>query len=213
MVYLVLEFLVIPSLLSLLSAILPRPLTETELNVVFFVINFCSILAIFHRFLWQSLLQTKNRIWHCLRYAFLGFLSYELISYLLTLGIVFLHPGFANVNDQAIAGMAQENFFLLSLCTVLLVPVTEECLFRGIFFVGFQKCGRFAAYAVSSLFFAFIHVVGYVGSFDILTLLLCCLQYLPAGLCLCWAYEKSDSIFAPILMHMTINQLGIFSMR
>jgi membrane protease YdiL (CAAX protease family) len=38
-------------------------------------------------------------------------------------------------------------------------------------------------------------------------------QYLPAGLALAWAYEKADTIWAPILMHMTINQISITFMR
>ena len=35
------------------------------------------------------------------------------------------------------------------------------------------------------------------------------LQYLPAGLCLAWAYTKADTIFAPILIHAIINAVSI----
>ena len=58
-----------------------------------------------------------------------------------------------------------------------------------------------------------IHVMGYIGQFDWLTLVLCFLQYIPAGLWLAWAYEKSDSIFAPMLIHTAINAIGIYAMR
>ena len=44
-------------------------------------------------------------------------------------------------------------------------------------------------------------------------LLLCFVQYLPAGLCLGWAYARADSIFAPTLMHMIINLIGMLAMR
>ena len=39
------------------------------------------------------------------------------------------------------------------------------------------------------------------------------LQYLPAGIALCWAYEQADSIFAPILIHTAINLLAMVAMR
>ena len=35
------------------------------------------------------------------------------------------------------------------------------------------------------------------------------LQYLPAGLCLAWAYTKADTIFAPILIHAAVNAVSI----
>jgi membrane protease YdiL (CAAX protease family) len=56
-------------------------------------------------------------------------------------------------------------------------------------------------------------VLGYIGSADLLTLALCFLQYIPAGLCLAWAYDASGSIFAPVLIHTVINALGILSLR
>ena len=47
----------------------------------------------------------------------------------------------------------------------------------------------------------------------LILLALCLLQYLPAGLCLAVAYEKSDSILCPILMHTVINAIGVYAMR
>ena len=44
-------------------------------------------------------------------------------------------------------------------------------------------------------------------------MLMALLQYLPAGLCLAWSYAKSDTIFAPILIHALVNAWGIYEMR
>ena len=63
------------------------------------------------------------------------------------------------------------------------------------------------------LAFAIIHIIGYIGKYSALELLMAVLQYLPAGLCLAWAYTKSDTIFAPILIHAAINAVGILAMR
>ena len=36
---------------------------------------------------------------------------------------------------------------------------------------------------------------------------------LPAGFALAWAYRRSGSIFASILIHMSVNQIGMLLMR
>ena len=67
---------------------------------------------------------------------------------------------------------------------------------------------KLLAYALSTVIFAMIHISGYIGIYDAKLLFCCFLQYIPAGLCLAWAYARADSIFAPILMHMAINVIG-----
>ena len=39
------------------------------------------------------------------------------------------------------------------------------------------------------------------------------LKYIPAGLSLAWAYTKSDTIFAPIIIHACINLVAIGGLR
>ena len=51
------------------------------------------------------------------------------------------------------------------------------------------------------------------GSTDWKTLLVCFLQYLPAGIALAGAYEVSGTIIVPMLMHITINLIAIVAMR
>ena len=58
------------------------------------------------------------------------------------------------------------------------------------------------------LFFAAIHVWQYVLLYDWKSVLLAALQYVPAGIALGWTYEKSNTIWAPILLHMVINAIS-----
>ena len=92
---------------------------------------------------------------------------------------------------------------------VILVPLVEEVLYRGLIFRNLYRSSQVAAYLVSMAAFAAIHVLAYIGSESVTTLVLCFLQYLPAGLCLAYAYRKSDTILAPILMHIAINQVAL----
>ena len=109
--------------------------------------------------------------------------------------------------------MVQENSTLMTIGIVLLVPIAEEFLYRGLFFSQFYNRKPIAAYLISTVVFAAIHVVGYLGSYPAMRLALCFLQYLPAGIAMGWAYARADSIWASILMHTTINLIGTLAMR
>ena len=125
----------------------------------------------------------------------------------------YLLPGFSNVNDTAISAMAQTNYTLMLIGVGFLVPLSEEMLYRGLIFRNLWQDSKVAAYLLSMAAFAAIHVLGYIGSEDITTLLICFLQYLPAGLCLAWTYTKADNIFAPIVVHALVNALAIGALR
>ena len=102
---------------------------------------------------------------------------------------------------------------LMSIGTVLLVPVVEEMLFRGVLFGRLYQKNCFLAYALSTILFSCIHIVGYLGVYAPTDLFLSFLQYVPAGICLAWSYAKSGCIWAPILIHIAVNQVGTLSMR
>ena len=212
-VYLLLSMFLLPSLIVLGNTRLSDPFSETELNIFYFFFNFLCVVLIFHRFLGKSFKTALQSIWRCLRFAALGFILYYAAALLVSNFIFWLDPDFANVNDSAISELSKEHYTLLSFCTVFLVPVTEETFYRGLLFQPLQAKSRVLAYLVSALVFAAIHITGYIGLYDFTTLLLCYIQYLPAGIALCFAYEKADTIVAPILMHIAINQIGMSAMR
>ena len=116
-------------------------------------------------------------------------------------------------NDNAIGTMVQENRALMILGAVVLAPVAEELLFRGVVFGGLFNRRPVMAYVLSTVCFSAIHVVGYIGLFSWDILALCFLQYLPAGICLAWSYARSGSILTPILIHTLVNAMGVAIMR
>ena len=211
--YLFLQLLILPVVLRFVNMVLGNPLSSAEINFVFFALNFICVTVIFRCFLLTSVRNALTEPLRIIRAAFTGFVLYYIASYVVGLIIFFIAPDFSNVNDESLAGMTQGNFALMSIGTVLLVPPVEEVLFRGLIFRGLYRRNRFTAYLVSTLVFSSIHVVGYIGFYDPLTLLLCFLQYIPASLCLGWAYAKADSIIAPILIHITVNLIGMLAMR
>lgn len=211
--YLVFQLVILPFAVSFIHDLLDAPLTAAELNFAVFALEFICVTAIFHRFLLTNAKNAFTSPWHCLKTAGIGFGFYWLGSYVIAVIIVMLYPGFSNVNDASITELTKENFPLMTIATVLLAPITEETLFRGLVFGGLYNRSRVAAYAVSVLGFSALHVVGYIGLYEPMHLLLCFLQYIPAALCLCWAYVRADSLLVPILIHMTNNLIVVFSMR
>lgn len=211
--FLLIQLVFLPWLLSAVSAITGWPSSPAVLNFLMFAINFLFTVLIFHRFLWQSLKAMLRAPFLCLRAAFLGLIVYYLADLLLGTLIRSFSPAFSNLNDANIISMTQEHYALMALGTVLLVPIAEEVLYRGLIFGALHKRSRLAAYLVSVPAFCLIHVVGYIGVYEPLQLVLGFLQYVPAGLCLGWAYEKADTIWAPILMHISINQIALSLMR
>lgn len=207
--YLAFQTLILPYLLALL----PLPLNTAQLNFLFFSLNFLCILVFFRRFLLESLEDALDRLPRILLTAVAGFFGYYALTILLNTVILWLQPSFTNLNDQSIASMSQQSHTLMAIGTVILVPLTEECLNRGSVFASLRSRSRIAAYIVSTAVFSLIHINGYIGIYPPLTMLLCFLQYVPAGICLAAAYEISGSIFAPVLIHTAVNAIGMLAMR
>lgn len=204
---------VLPFIFDILDGLLPRPMTNTEANILYFALNFLWVTLVFRNFLRKSLKAAIKKPLRCLLWAGLGLLVYYPAVFLIARVILYIKPNFSNVNDSAIVQMSRTYTGLMFLATGILVPIYEEVLYRGLVFQGLHQKSRFLAYAVSMAVFSAIHVIGYIGFYDKLTLMLCFLQYLPAGAVLAYTYERTDTIVTPMLIHIAINQISLLAMR
>ena len=207
--YLAFQMLALPAILNWLNVRLSHPLTETELNFVFYLVNFIAVLLIFHDFLSRALTHVFQHPILFAEAVILGAVAYYALFWLTDTTVSLLVPGFSNHNDESIMAMLRSSRLLMLVGTVILVPITEECLFRGLIFRNLYGKSRLAAYIVSILAFAIIHIIGYIGIYSPVELLMAFLQYLPAGLCLGWAYIRGGTIFAPIVIHSLVNYISI----
>lgn len=211
--YAIIDLFFLPAMLNTLNSQLIRPLSNAWINFLYFALNFVFLLAIFCRFLKRSGGFARKHAGDLLLSCLAGFSGYWLSNMALSFAISKLFPSFSNPNDGSIAIMVSGNFTAMAVGAVLFVPMAEELIHRGLVFGSLAKKSRFLAYAISAAFFAAIHVVGYIGLCSQTDLIISFVQYLPAGLILAWAYEKSGTIFAPIVIHMVINAMGIYAMR
>lgn len=217
LIYFLLYLLALPTLLELLFGALGWDYNTyngvTQFNFVYFTLNFLAVIGIFHKFLWNSLKKISKRFWGFVQAVILGWILYQAATWLVSMGILWLQPSLQNLNNSFFATQAARNFSLTIIGTVLMAPLAEECFFRGLLFQGLHRKNRILAYAVSTVCFALVHVVSYLPAYGPVNSLLILLQYMPAGIALAWAYEKADTIFAPILIHMLINAITMIQFR
>ena len=212
-IYLGVQQYLLPILLILAASLLGLRLSDSWFNFIFFSINFLVITIVFHRYLRGELRRFFAKPLACLGIAAAGFALYWVANIYVSVAISFITPDFSNANDASIQLMANDQDALMFAGSVLLVPVVEETLYRGVIFSFTDHFSRPLAYIISTLLIALVHVVGYMGSMDLLTIFISILQYLPAGVFLCWAYARSGTLVAPILIHTAVNLIGMAAMR
>lgn len=181
-------------------------LTDLQINIAYFVINCVFTWIIFHNFLLRSF--RSIRFWDLVQALILGFVLYYVGNFLLSLLMGWLGVEIPQFNDEAVMDLAAQNETVMIVCAVVLAPMVEETLMRGLVFGTIRRKSRILAYIVSMLLFAAIHVWQFAFFHDWQQILLAAVAYLPAGIALGWTYEKSNTIWAPILLHMTINGIS-----
>ena len=211
--YLIFEVLFLPTLLFMANEVLGYPLGTAWLNFIYFCVNFIAVIILFRQFLGKSVMSLGKNLFKTLKGAFLGFCVFYVSNQAMTELMNFLFPWFSNINDQNVSSLLYLDFYPMLIGTVVLVPFAEEVLFRGLVFQSLYTKNRFLGYLISAGLFCAVHILSYIATADPLTLALCFIQYIPASLCLAWAYTEADNVFAPILIHTVINAMGVMAVR
>ncbi len=89
---------------------------------------------------------------------------------------------------------------LIAISAIIVAPIGEELMFRGYLFPMLKPAlGRWGAILLSSLFFGIFHMA--LIQTPMLTLL---------GVIFCLAYERTQSLWLPILLHACFNAANVF---
>lgn len=207
------QMLVLPSLLTSLNGLLKTPFSMAEVNFTYFLLNALLSLWVYHRFLSANWKPVKNHPILFSQAVILGLVAYWVSFAAVNLVLHRLDPTFVNQNDASISAMKKGSFYLMLLGTGFLAPIAEECFYRGLLFRSLWKVSPVGAYLVSATAFSAVHLLGFLGAYSPLHLVLAFLQYLPAGVWLGWCYTKSGTIFGPLAMHTLINLYSLNVLR
>ena len=211
--YLVFQILFLPKLLNFLFLLLPIELSGTQRNLIYLSINLLAAALILNQYILSFFPISGRKLLKILGIATAGFILYWIASMAIGHLVALLQPDFTNRNDQAIMDMAETSYPLMFIGTVFFAPIAEECFFRGVLFRGIYDRSSAAAWLVSVCIFSAVHIIGHTASMTLSEMALSFVQYLPAGICLAASYYLSGSLVCPILIHATINAVGMLTMR
>ena len=204
-IYLGLYAAILPWLLPVAVLALWPDLSAAQVNFIYFTLNFAAVTVIFRKFLFQTARDSLQNLSNTLWCGVAAYGANLFLTALVAAAILRLDPEFSNVNNDSLNTMFREERQLLFLGGVIMAPITEELLFRGLIFRGLYDRSPLAAHVVTMALFSLVHITGYIGHYSPLRLLLCFVQYLPASLCLNLAYRYGGTLLSPILMHLLTN--------
>ena len=150
-----------------------------------------------------------DNLWGSLVAFVVGWGIYFVLALAFGLLIKALGIGEDNPNNSAIEEMLEQDRGIIIAMTVFLAPIVEECIFRGGLFCGLYRKNRYLAYVVSIVLFSVYHVWQYALAAQDISYLLYAVSYIPASVALCWAYERSGSIWTSIFFHMSFNAYAL----
>lgn len=89
--------------------------------------------------------------------------------------------------------------------TILLIPVVEESLYRGLIFGNLRRYSVPMAYGVSIIGYAVACVWRYAVEAGDPRYLLLAILYLPMSAALTWCYDNGGSVWGAVVLHAAIN--------
>ncbi len=213
-IYLPVHIVVLPLLLPAILYWLTRGNVPdgAMVNVWYYMIGLVFLLAAQFRFFRENYHVFTHSLRNVLLTMAIGYFILLACNYALLL-ITQLFGGLpTSPNDEAVNELLKVDMRRMVAAAVIMAPIVEEALFRGMIFGSLRGKHRFWAYALSMVLFALCHVWQYAVVAQSFQPLLSAFAYLPIGFVLAFCYDRTGSIWTPIFFHMFYNALAL-SMR
>lgn len=182
---------------ALLMAVLGKLPSDVTCNVLYYLCGLVFTLIAMWRFLRRSFDTMVGSILRCIGMMFAAYGIDVLLSLVLQLGTSLIGE-LPVPNNDTVTGLAKVDYKRMIAVAVLMAPLVEECLFRGVVFGTIRPRSRFWAYAASIALFSLYHVWQYVIVYNDPKLLLSALAYVPVSAALTFCYEQTRSIWPPV---------------
>ena len=206
LLYLPVHIWLLPLLLYKLPA--TSGLSDLKMNLLVYGIGTGYMLLILGGFFRREFDPLCDYPMYCILQVMISYGMMLAFNMLLGLAMTLLLPADqANPNNAAVMEMAGAEFGKTAAIAVFLAPLVEEPIFRGGVFGLVRRYNRTAAYAISMLLFSLYHVWGYALQDPFYWVYL--LQYLPVSWLLCRCYERCNSIWGSVFLHMMINGISM----
>ena len=215
LVYLPVHVLILPMLMGFVFARFMPGISTAAFNFIYYAIGIGYMLAFELKFLRRDFDPLCDRVLDCM-IEILACYGIMLLLNLLMNGLLMLLlnllNGFSfsfadNPNNAAVIDMTVTDMNSVSAMAVFIAPIVEELMFRAGVFGLLRRRSRILAYAVSILLFSLYHVWSFALADPYALIYI--VQYIPATYVLCRCYERTNSIWGSIFLHMLINGLSM----
>ena len=182
---------------------------DVTINAIYYLIGLVFLLALQFRFFHDSYMVFTRNFRKALTTMLLGYAILLGLNVILNLVVGLFGTLPSSPNDEAVTELAHQDLRRIAASVVIMAPIVEEALFRGMIFGSLRPKSRVAAYAVSMILFSLYHVWQYAVYAHSFTVLLSAVAYLPIAFVLAFCYDRSGSIWTPIFFHMFYNALAL----
>lgn len=215
LIYLPLHIFLMPIAVSFISPFIftyfKIRIASSTMTLIYYSIAFVIVLILMWGFLRDSFSAFIDRYFTSTSLALYGFfLNFMAMFFLGAIYLLVFKQSAANPNNAAVAAQVANRSSHLIFAMVVLAPIVEESIFRGSLFDLVRRKSRIAAYVITYLLFSAYHLWTYALNGVNLMFVFYMLQYLPPSIILANCYEKSGTIWSPIILHMLNNGVSAF---
>lgn len=193
----------VPYLLYMVTAVIVQLVLPGAEPMLLTLITGVILIPLFGGFYWwdrhsiTDAPKVKIAAWLYILPCITGILMCLALNHLITLsGLIHLSPAYQQLQNDVFG----KNVLLTFITSVLMAPVMEELLFRGLLYARLRSvCPAGMAAVISAAAFGLAHgnLVQFVYAFL-------------AGMILAFLYEKYHGLTAPVLAHFSANAISVF---
>ena len=202
--------LAFPPIMGLIQRSFDGELPVAEANVIYYLLSATVVFLVFWSYLKSSFSLLLDRLPENLFALITGLIGALALHFLvMRLPYPVENPNFTSYPEQYLLSPGATVVIL-----VVLMPVVEEVLFRGLLFGSVRPYSKPLAWVLSVAAYCLYCVWQFVFSYGQTDLryLLLGLQYLPMALALTWCYDRGGSIWSAVVLHAAINGFSLSMM-
>ena len=156
---------VLPGAVVSLLKFLELELSALWMNLICWGAGSVLVILALWDFLFKNLKLLRKQFWQAFQAVILGYLLYAFTQGILNFLYESIAPEFTNINNSSISAMVLEEPLAMAVALMVLVPIVEECIYRGMIFAPLANGKYIVGLLLSAVAFAFSHVASYVGTY------------------------------------------------
>ena len=208
--YLPVHVFLLPSLLIGYTLSSGKTLSQNYSETIYFGIGLVVIVIFLWSFLRSSFDILMDNFGYCLMTIIVGVFGIMMLSQFSAVIMLMMESEIMATLQIASEGVGVADTRTLFVLGIGAVPVVEETLFRGLIFGAVRKKSRALAYLLSVLAYVFYSIWQsfFIGA-NVWVILILVLSYIPEAVMLAWCYERSGTIWVPIILSASISTLAM----